>query len=160
MIQLVDYDITLSNGERISVTEFDPDRIPYMRSPDVLAACKGLLERCTFAPRQALEEAKQGYDKALSVLLRGPDGAMARASPPLCRLLHDCAMASRQDCTLRNFKDRSGLFPECWEYAPSGRLPVLVRLASIELGTAVGAAWRAGSYPVIVGLTADSIADP
>jgi len=151
MIQLVDYEISLSNGERISVTEFDPDRIPYMRSLDVLAACRGILERCTHAPREAIEEAKRGYDKALSALLRGPEGAMARANPPVCRLIHDCAMASN-DCTLRNFKKRAGLFPECWEYAPPEGLPVLVRMAAVELGTAVGNAWRSGSHPVIVGL--------
>jgi len=151
MIQLVDYEITLSNGERISITEFDPDRIPYMRSPDVLAACRGILERCAFAPRAAVEEAKRGYDRALSSLLRGPDGAMARANPPACRLVHDCAMASK-DCTLRNFRGRAGLFPECWEYAPPEGLPALIRMAAVELGTAVGNAWRAGSYPVVVDL--------
>jgi hypothetical protein len=150
VIQLVDYEIGLSSGGRITVVELDPGRAPELLDQAVLAACKGILERCTFAPRPALEEAKRGYDRELLRLLRGPDGGLLRAEPPVCRLIDDCAMASRKDCTLRNIRGRAGAYPLCWEYAVPDGLPAGVRAAAIELGTAVGNAWRAGAYPVVV----------
>ncbi len=149
MIQLVDYSLTLSNGERVSITEFDPARIPYMSAPEVLSAVRGLLERCTFAPREALESAKRGWDKDLLKLLRSPEGGMARAGPPVCRLIKECAMAVPAECTLRS---GAGRFPICWEYDPGPGLAPVVRVAAVELGTAVGNAWRAGSHPVVVDL--------
>ena len=152
LIAVVDYEISLSSGGRVVLVELDPGRIPELLDPDVVEACRGILERCTFAAREALEQAKRGYDKDLLRLLRAPDGGLLRASSPVCRLIDDCAMAVPSACTLRNLRKGKAGLPQCWEYGPPANLAEHVRRASIELGTAVGTAWREGSYPVVVDL--------
>lgn len=157
MIQLVDYELSLSDGSRITVVELDPARVADLLDAEVVRACSGMLERCTFAPRYALEEAKKGYDRELLKLLRSPEGGLLRASPAVCRLISDCAMAAPPVCTLRNLRKGKGGIPQCWEYEPGEGLPERVRRSAIELGTAVGSAWREGAYPVIVDLDAAAI---
>jgi hypothetical protein len=155
LIQIVEYEVFLSNGEKISITELDPERIPYLKNVEVLRASLGVIERCSFAPRSAIEDAKRGYDKSLLPLLRSPEGALLRAWPPICRLIVECAMADIKRCTLRNIKKGKKHLPECWEFYPPDIKPPLeesVRRASIEIGTVIGMAWRSGSYPIIVDL--------
>ncbi|OPZ34501.1 MAG: hypothetical protein BWY99_02509 [Synergistetes bacterium ADurb.BinA166] len=155
MIQVVDYVLLLSTGERITVVELDPARISGLSDPGVLRAAAGVLRRCTFAPRRALEDAKSRYDKELLTLLRRPDGRV-RSERPVCRLIGECAMADPGRCTLVNLKVKKDATPGCWEYGPPEEIPPLseeVRRAALEIGTAVGHAWLSGAYPVVVDLT-------
>ena len=149
-IQLVDYEINLSSGGRISIVELDPERIPELLNQSVFNACWGILERCTFSSRATLEEAKKGYDRELLKLLRAPEGGLLRASPSVCRLIQDCAMAIPTACTLKNLKKGKAKFPQCWEYRPPDGIQEEVRRAAIGIGTFIGSAWRDGSYPIIV----------
>lgn len=157
MILLVDYNIRLSNGGRITVVELDPARAPELRDHEVLAACRTILERCTFATRAALEEAKKGYDRELLRSLRAPDGGLVRAEPPICSQIHDCAMAVPAKCTLRNLRNGRSDLPQCWEYGPPDGLPEPVRRAATEVGTAVGNAWREWAYPILVDLDVSAL---
>jgi hypothetical protein len=157
MIDSVDYQLTLSTGERITVLELDPDRIPVLRDRGVLAAAAGVLRRCTFAPRPALEMAKAGFDRDLLPLLRGPDIGLLKSERPACRLLDECSMAVVARCTLRNIRTKKDKTPGCWEYGPEGGLTEEVRRAAMDVGTSVGHALMARHYPVLVGLTVEDL---
>lgn len=157
VIQLVDYTISLSSGGRITIVELDSGRVPELHDQEVLVACRGILNRCTIATRTVLEEAKKGYDKELLRVLRAPDGGLMRAEPHVCRLIQDCAMAVPDKCTLRNLRRGRPNFPQCWEYDPPDGLSEPVRRAAIEIGTAVGNAWREWAYPILVDLDASAL---
>jgi hypothetical protein len=146
-----EYPIRLSTGETIQVAEIDAERSPALAHVQIRAAVDGLLQHCCHVSREIVEEAKGGYDARFKPLLRAqPAGCMIKSDPHECRLMHDCAMAIRHVCTLRNQNVQTPL-PICWEYAPPVILQDMeLRNAAIELGSVIGHAWRRGLYVIIV----------
>lgn len=149
----VDYIIDLSTGEELKIAEFDPERIPEMKNPDILYASTDVLNLCTRISREILEEAKHGYDTRLKPLLRTPPiGALLKAPMPFCAERWSCSMYSKMECSVRNISKCGGAFPECWEAEADKlvRLPVDILDASRALRTAVIHSWRQGMYAMIV----------
>jgi hypothetical protein len=143
----VEYELTLSDGQRMAISELDTELIPAVHL--VRGALESFISRCASLTRFEVEEAKRGYDKMLRQALRSPMAGLARAEPPVCRLREECIMFSAQKCTLRNSSIKGGSFPFCWEYDASRALGPL-QGAAIALGTALGQAWRIGRYVVLI----------
>ncbi len=151
-----EYPLKLSTGELLEISEFDAERSPALQHPEIMVAVSGLIAQCAKVPRVVMEEAKKGYDRNFLRLLRGdPRGAMIKATPPGCGLHKQCAMET-SFCTLRSGPmtgKKPGLLPLCWEFAaPSVSLEL--RAPTIDLGTAIGQAWRRGRYVIIIPLDA------
>lgn len=153
IIHPVEYIIDLSTGEDLQIAEFDPNRIPEMNNPDVMCASSDILDRCTKASREILEEAKHGYDSRLKPLLRTPPvGALLKFPFPLCSERLSCSMYDKTRCSTKNIFRQGGAFPECWEAEidPLIKFSTTIIVASRALRTAIVHSWRQGMYSIIV----------
>ena len=147
----LEYSLVLDTGEELRFLELDSDTCPGLRSERVREAVAGVLLRCTYASRDALEEAKRGFTKRLQDALGTPPvGCLLRLARPECSLLDECGIADRAVCTTRYLSRAGGRFPVCWEPRLPERLPDPVRTAARDLAWRVVHAWREGRYVVIV----------
>lgn len=139
----VEYSLHLDTGERILVSEFDPELVPELADEATRLACAHVLIHATYAPRDVVEEAKRGLDARFKKALRSSGiGCLMKAARPNCALRRSCQMAA-PGCTLRNASGSGGDFPDCWTY--EGGSP-----AAEALGSAVARSWREGRYAVLV----------
>jgi len=128
-VVLVDYLVELETGERMEVAELDPERVPELRDPAVLAAAAPVLDRCTRMPRRVLESAKVGHSREFEALLGTPPiGCLLKLERPVCAEIDVCATADRAKCTTRYVAPRRhgaiGMFPPCWEFEVGEADPV------------------------------------
>ncbi|KKL45204.1 hypothetical protein LCGC14_2358020 [marine sediment metagenome] len=147
----LEYSLTLETGEEVEILELDPETCPELRSEDVRSAASHVLGRCTYTPRDVLEEAKGGFCKRLQELLRTPPiGCLLTVSNPECSELETCGIADRSLCTLRYVSKSGGKFPICWEAGPSKPCPDDIGMQVRDLAGRVAHAWREGRYVIIV----------
>lgn len=143
LITPTEYSLELSTGEKIHLSEFDPELIPELADPKIVLACSHILVHATWMPRAVVEEAKRGLDTRFNLLLRTSSiGCLLKAIRPDCALRKSCQMAA-PGCTLRNISGKKGKFPDCWTYEGGS-------LRAEALGSAVARAWKEGRYAVMV----------
>lgn len=152
-IYQVDYIIDLSTGEKLHISEFDPERIPEMQDLNVINASSDVLDHCTMVPRNVMEDAKHGYDTEFKKLLRTPPiGALLKTKQTLCSERDVCSMYDASKCTTRNIAKGSYALPICWEADVSHtKYNDHITAASRTLRTAVIHAWRRGMLAVRIG---------
>lgn len=110
-----------------------------------------IIDRCSFAPREVIEEAKYGYAGRFQECLKTPPYGVLIKLNETCRLIHECAMADEKACNTKNGTRKSGKFPTCWEFNvnPGGiQLPYLDDAG--DLATQIVHFWREGKYVVVV----------
>lgn len=151
MIQLTEYSLSLTTGERIDVSELDPGLLGEEWSEAVAAAVRPLTDMCAHVPREAVEAAKLGYDTELKRLLRDPVGCLVMLDRPVCSVIRDCPMAVREKCTTRNATARKGgLFPVCWEWQVPDDLDPVLEPAVQAAAQAIVHAWRQKRHVLVV----------
>lgn len=153
-ISPLEYEIELETGERMSVAEFDPGRVPCLSDPEVLRAAAPVLKRCSRIPRPVLESAKMGHSREFEELVGTPPvGCLLRLERPVCAEIGFCASADPVRCTTRYVAPGRrwavGRFPPCWEFEVLDERPEVASGAR-ALAASVVAAWRGGRVAVLV----------
>lgn len=161
-MQIFEYSIKLGTGERISILEIDVAALDAWTSSafkqhKARHAIAPVLKLCTMAPRQTMEDAKNGYTKPLENALRSPpDGCLMKLDKPVCANVKDCAMADAEKCTTK-FNLLKNKFPECWDYAVAGHGNNGAgedfddsMAAAMEVAKAIVMAWRDGKHVIVV----------
>jgi hypothetical protein len=143
MVLANEYEITLSDGERLMISEIDGETYPEIFSEQTVKSLASLFDRCVQLTRIEVEEFKNGYDQPFRSAIRTPISGMIRSDPPLCAIRKNCIMYKSSVCTLRNIKKNHGLFPNCFEYDGNSSF-------EIDLGTCIVQAWRLGRYVILV----------
>ena len=139
-MQPLEYSLALDNGEVLEICELDPECFPCLRSPGPVLS--EFIERCSVAPRRAVEEAKAGYSRPLHGFLKaGAVGAMLKVRSPACADMKSCVIANPAACTLRNVSKGLGQFPECWT-AGSGD--------EAWLASTIAHAWKRGAHVILL----------
>lgn len=138
-----EYEITLSDDERLMISELDGETYPEIFSAQISNSLSSLFDRCIQLTRTEVEEFKNGYDQPFRSAMRSPISGLIRAGFPLCAIRKDCIMYKSVVCTLRNFKKNRGLFPNCFEYEGNSDF-------AVDLGTCIVQAWRLGRYVILV----------
>lgn len=152
VIQPIEYEITLSTREHISVSELDRDRIPELKDSDVITASSSVIELCPVMPREALEAAKMGHSKHFEeMMIIPPIGAMMKMSRPLCQERDFCS-SYRSCCSIRNVSRKGipGRFPVCWEFEPQDGINNETCFFAKRIVATVVFAWREGRTVVII----------
>jgi hypothetical protein len=150
-VEFVEYNLSLSTGEEITVSELDPESIPSLTDPVVVRLADAVLSRCTRAPRDALEDAKSGLPESLEAHLgTPPGGCLLKVSSPVCAELKFCVISDPVRCSTRHRAKRGGPdFPMCWTFSvPSGGTPEQSSQAR-DLADSIVSAWRDGRHVVI-----------
>jgi len=150
-VEFVEYTLSLSTGEEITVSELDPESIPCLTDPVVVRLADAVLSRCTRAPRDAIEDAKSGLPESLEAYVRTPPvGCLAKLSIPVCAELKFCVISDPVRCSTRHRSKRGGPdFPMCWTFAvPSGGTPEQSSQAR-DLADSIVSAWRDNRLVVI-----------
>lgn len=140
MILPDEYVLTLATGERIEVSEFAYERIPFLTS-ELLAAIPDVLRGCAVLSRDSVEAAKLGHDADLRRTVKEPVVGLMKVARPECDHVGTCVMADRRFCTARNVS-RKKRIPPCWEHGSEGDVR--------ELVSAVVLAWAAGRRVIVV----------
>ena len=138
-----EYEITLSDGERLMISELDGETYPGIFSEEILDSLASLLDRCVKLTRIEVEEFKNGYDQPFRSAIRSPVSGLIKAEPCLCMIRKDCIMYKSSICTLKNIKKDRGAFPNCFEYEGNSDFAII-------LGTCIVQAWRLGRYVILV----------
>ncbi len=149
-VELVEYNLSLSTGEEIQVSELDPESVPSLTDPVVVRLADAVLSRCTRSPRVALEDAKSGLPESLEAYLgTPPSGCLLKVSTPVCAELRFCAMSNPTKCSTRNVARRRAIFPMCWTCSlPDGGTEEQ-RSQARDLSDSIVSAWRDGRHVVI-----------
>jgi hypothetical protein len=145
MILANEYEITLSDGERLMISELDGETYPEIFSEQIMNSLSSLFERCVQLTRTEVEEFKNGYDQPFRSAVRTPISGLIKSDPSLCAIRKNCIMYKPSICTLRNVKKNRGLFPNCFEYDGDSSF-------ATDLGTCIVQAWRLGRYVILVKL--------
>lgn len=143
--ELLEYPLTLRTGEKVLISELDPQRSPGWISSETREQASSVLDRCTYATREEVEAAKAGDTKPLERRLgTPPEGCLVKADL-VCSEIRTCPSADKKTCrtSSRPTKKLPGGFPMCWSSDS-----VSPRAASLT--TAIVSAWRGGRTVVIV----------
>ena len=146
----IEYELTLSTGERIKILELDPGAVPELLDEEVMAAADPVVSRCPRVRRQDLEDAKRGHTKRLEAVLGTPPiGHLLMMASPVCGEVGTCSSADRSVCTTRNSaggRPFLGRFPICWEFDVNRKVSRKVgpraSSAARELASHIVNAWR------------------
>jgi hypothetical protein len=149
-VEFVEYNLSLSTGEDIRVSELDPESIPSLTDPVVVRLADAVLSRCTRAPRSAVEDAKSGLPESLEAHLGSPPaGCLLRVSVPVCAELKFCVISDPVRCSTRHRTKRGPGFPMCWTFSvPEGGTGPQ-RSQAQDLADSIVSAWRDGRHVVI-----------
>lgn len=149
-VEFVEYVLSLSTGEEITVSELDPESIPSLTDPVVVRLADAVLSRCTRAPRDAIEDAKSGLPESLEAFLGTPPfGCLLKLSLPVCAELKHCVISDPVRCSTRHRTKRGPDFPMCWTFSvPTGGTPEQSAQAR-DLADSIVSAWRDGRHVVI-----------
>lgn len=147
-----EYEITLSDNERVMISELDGETYPEIFSSVIEKALVSVLNRCVKLTRIEVEELKNGYDKPFRSAIRSPVSGLLKSEPYLCGIRENCVMYRSHSCSLRNIKKNTGLFPYCFEYDASIITSESHRVFAIKLGTCIVQAWRLKRYVILVKL--------
>jgi hypothetical protein len=140
-MELNEYSILLNTGERFEIVEIRKDQITNIDLSLVL-------DKCPVIPREIVEEAKLGHSKRFQLLLNtNPIGSLMKFKKPNCRLINNCAMADKKICLTTNVNNKSGNFPECWEFTNDIDTEFLDE--SSELITKIVHLWKMNKYVII-----------
>lgn len=150
LLLFLEYKIKLENGEVVEIAEVKNSRISKFLShgDDTIIP---IVNRCSYASREVVEEAKYGYAGRFQRRLKTPPYGVLMKLDETCRLIHSCAMADEKACSTKNTTKKKGKFPECWEFnvSPGGvQLPFLDDAG--DLATQIVHFWRQGKYVIIV----------
>ena len=149
-VEFVEYRLSLSTGEEITVSELDPESVPSLTDPVVILLADKVLSRCTRAPRAAIEDAKSGLPESLEPFLGTPPrGCLVRLAM-VCAELRHCAVSGAKKCSTAS-QTRKGAadFPMCWTFdVPAGGTREQSAAAK-DLVDSVVLAWRDGRHVVI-----------
>lgn len=151
-VEFVEYNLSLSTDEEITVSELDPESIPSLSDPVVALLADAVLSRCTRAPRDAVEDAKSGLPESLEAHLGTPPaGCLLKVSVPVCAELKLCVISDPVRCSTRHRTKRGGAaFPMCWTFSvPPGGTPEQSSQAR-DLADSVVSAWRDGRHVLVV----------
>lgn len=144
IINILEYNLTLSTGEELSFCEFDSQLIPELCKEDVRKALSFILRVCTTADRHTIERAKRGETKPLERLLRTPPyGCLAKLDKPICSEIKVCSMANIKKCTTKNLEKKSGGFPICWSYSSENEEAKYIASSIINF-------WKDGKYVLLI----------
>lgn len=137
------YEFGLTTGERIYITELDPERMPELLDKNVTRSIEKLLRMCSSLKRQDVEDAKRGYDTPFKQSLRTPpDGCLIKLESPICSRSGDCSMYKSKECTTHFLEKRLGKFPLCFEYTCD--------FQSRELAGVIIMSWKEGRYVLLI----------
>lgn len=150
-VEFSEYNLLLSTGEKISVSELDPESIPCLMDDAVLLAAAPFLVLCTRAPRQAVEDAKSGLPESLEAFLSTPPaGCLVKVQPHACAEVRHCVISDRTKCSTRYSLRKRPAFPRCWTASVlSHGSPEVVSQAR-DLADSIVSAWRDGRHVVLV----------
>lgn len=150
-MRILEYEITLSTGERLTISEFDPDVIPELHDEEVRKACASVLKLCSYMSRAVVEGAKRGDLKPFERALKTPSyGCLLKIDTPECSEVRSCIFVKSKECTTKYQIKKLGKFPICWSYrVPSGYSQSLTISAQI-LATSIVNEWREGRYVIII----------
>lgn len=150
-VEFVEYNLQLSTGEAISVSELDPESTPSLTDPVVVRLADAVLSRCTRAPRAAVEDAKSGLPESLEAYIRTPPaGCLLKLSLPVCAELRFCVISDPVRCSTKHRTKRGGPgFPMCWTSAVPDGGTEGQRSQARDLADSIVSAWRDGRHVVI-----------
>jgi hypothetical protein len=150
-VDLVEYDLTLSSGEFVLVSELDRIRVPEVNLPEINLELRELLGQCVQMDRQSVEDMKLGYDKTFRSKFRTPIYSLMNVTKTQCRHGKDgkivnCGSFDKGTCSTKNLdlKKKKALFPICFEYKPSVPENHDAYMASVMIGSAILWAWAGG----------------
>ncbi len=150
-IELIEYDITLSSGEPILISELDRSRIEDFSS-EFENLLNPLLSRCVKLNRKHIEEMKLGYDKEFRKNFKTPIYCLSQIGKNLCRYKTDykkrqinCSSYDENTCSTLNIdlRKKKSSIPICFEYDSK---QILVSM----IGTAIIHAWSEGRVVLFV----------
>lgn len=146
IIELVEYELDLSTGERLKVSELDPDRISDGPTKEYVKSNPDALIKCTRMSRETIEHAKLGYDTPFKSSLKSPPQAMLlKFIGKTCFERKSCASYDSSACTSEGFKKKNGKFElmQCWVFDSQS-------VEEREVMTVVLRAWFEGRTVIIV----------
>lgn len=144
-MELIEYELTISTGETIRISELDPDRIPDGDVKTWITSNPQALSRCTKVSRAGIEAAKRGDDSALKIAMMGPPEAMMiKLGRRKCSERKYCLSWDPSSCTSEGKKlNRKVELLRCWSYG--GEEP-----GENEAMNAIVRAWSEGRHVVLV----------
>jgi len=151
-VEFLEYNLELSTGERIQVSELDESRYPPLSDKVVLLTAAAVVVHCTHAARDVVEDAKSGLPERLEDFIRTPpEGCLMKLESPVCSEISQCAIANRSHCTTRYRTKASGAaFPFCWTYSVKAYGSPEQKAQGQDLCDSIVDAWRGGRLVVIV----------
>lgn len=151
-MQILEYELDLSTGERLSFCELDLELVPELGNDDLRLALSFILGLCTHIDKGVVEKAKRGDVKPFERLLRTPPyGCLLKLDRPVCSQIRSCASAKARECTTKNLVRKIGKFPFCWTYNLPEGTPESVSLSAQYIASHIVGAWKEGRYVIIVG---------
>lgn len=146
VVEFVEYELQLSTGETLKISELDPDRILDGPTRNHVRSWPDSLSRCTKLTRENMEHAKLGHDAPLRSALRSPPVAMIlKMSERPCSERKWCLSWHPSACTSsgRNVgRGKKELMP-CWSCdGPSAE--------DRELSTSLLRAWHEGRTVIVI----------
>lgn len=117
-IEFIDYDLKLSNGEIIKISELDLGRISEFYIREYIKLRKNIVKWIPIIPRAVVEEAKLGYDRNFVKLLGSPPySVLMRLDNLKCNERYFCASYSPSLCEMKPKKSKKEEdFQRCWVY--------------------------------------------
>lgn len=116
-IEFFDYEIKLSSGDILSISEVDIDRISDKDLLSVIKTRQSPLDWVPYITRSVMEEAKLGYDtnfkKSIGI---EPIAQFKRLPTNLCYFRKKCASYEYEACLMKpkSKSRRAKEFPPCW----------------------------------------------
>jgi hypothetical protein len=146
VVELVEYELRISTGEVLRVSELDPERIADGPTRAYVESGPACLARCTRATRETVEHAKLGHDAPLRKALLAPPAAMLQAvAGRPCSERRTCLSWDSSACTSDGYRvGRKLKLMPCWAYEG-------VFVEEMEVMSVVVAAWFDGRTVVVIG---------
>jgi hypothetical protein len=150
----IQYELSLSTGEILHISEIDPEVFSELRDIKITKVISSVLDKCTKASRDVLELAKIGGTEQLEKLLSTPPiGCLIKMGEHICAEVRECPMANNELCSTRRMKRGKPDIPHCWKFNIGEKphhLSYMEAVLAQHLATMIIHEWRDGRYVIIV----------
>lgn len=152
-----EYALTMNNGEELEFCEFNEEATPELQNNMIRSKISHILDKCSYIPRFAIEEAKRGTTTNFQIYLKTPpQGSLMKLNLNCSELWQGCPIADRQRCRTGFFNQKSLIFefPVCWTATiDSSKISAQEHIEAIHFANRIINAWKENKYVIICGDT-------